>query len=79
MMATMVTSLGSLAVWQKSQRSIIFGLLIASRKGFEVVFCLHLVQQGANLPSFKAKNEGRMEKLESITRAGNGNETGTGT
>ena len=50
----MVTSLGSLAVWQKSQRSIIFGLLIASRKGFEVVFCLHLVQHGANLPSYKA-------------------------
>ena len=66
----MVTSLGSLAVWQKSQRSIIFGLLIASGKGFEVVFCLHLVQHGANLPSYKAKNEGRMEKPESGIRNG---------
>ena len=72
-MATMVTSLGSLAVWQKSQRSIIFGLLIASRKGFEVVFCLHRVQHGANLPSYKAKNEGRMEKPKSGIRNWNRN------
>ena len=55
-MATTATGVGSLGSQQKSQRSIIRGLLKVSRKVF-VVVCIVYMQRGSNLPSRRSEGQ----------------------